>query len=147
MFKRMMLYLLVLIITVTAFSPNATVFAQKLKSNEQKSAYALLGEEVVSNNLEVRLEDENKPVVQNRDGVEGWFLDSAKDNANRYIAVNVDKKFAYDVSDGSNFAVTVTYFDESEGVLTMQYPTHYLRNISTNKFSKHIFSVLDWCDE
>lgn len=78
MFKRMMLYLLVLIITVTAFSPNATVFAQKLKSNEQKSAYALLGEEVVSNNLEVRLEDENKPVVQNRDGVEGWFLDSAR---------------------------------------------------------------------
>ena len=115
----MMLYLLVLIITVTAFSPNATVFAQKLKSNEQKSAYALSGEEVVSNNLEVRLEDENKPVVQNRDGVEGWFLDSAKGNANRYIAVNVDKKFAYDVSDGSNFAVTVTYFDESEGVLTM----------------------------
>lgn len=134
MFKRVMLYLLVLIITVTAFSPNATVFAQKLKSNEQKSAYALLGEEVVSNNLEVRLEDENKPVVQNRDGVEGWFLDSAKGNANRYIAVNVDKKFAYDVSDGSNFAVTVTYFDESEGALTMQYPTHYLRNISTNKY-------------
>ena len=46
-------------------------------------------------------------------------MDSAKGNANRYIAVNVDKKFAYDVSDGSNFAVTVTYFDESEGVLTM----------------------------
>lgn len=35
MFKRMMLYLLVLIITVTAFSPNFTVFAQKLKSNDQ----------------------------------------------------------------------------------------------------------------
>ena len=56
-------------------------------------------------------------------GREGWVLSPDLGTSARFINVNIDNKTAYDIADGSSYAVEVDYYDEGISSLTLEYPS------------------------
>jgi len=84
--------------------------------DKTKEAYAILGDKVQSYGLDAKSgPDNNYPYkVVEKDGKKGWYMTASR-NKNSAVYVDLDRNFAYNISDYSSYEVTVEYFDEGNG--------------------------------
>lgn len=118
-------------------------------------AYAILGERLEENGLELTVGDVNTPIVSDYEGVSCWALDPTIGNATRFIYVNLEDDIAYQMTDGTNFEVVVEYMDNGHSSLTLEYPYYAVNNnlivpthgtaVAEDKFVKEL-DYLDFTD-
>ena len=128
--KRMLSFVIscvmVFSLAVPIFAP--TIIGAKEEVQEECVSSASLREKSEFVKCRVWQEDENKPIVQNRGGREGWYLDPAVGNVNKYICVDVDDKLMNSISDGENLALVIDYYDKSNGKIALEYPSYTFTN-------------------
>ena len=133
--KRLLCYILLLVVLVSsqfAMIPVAAVANEYLPNDSDVIASAVLGESVQMNGCRVWQADENKPQIQNRGGRDGWFLDPAVGNSNRYICMDVDDSILSNLKDGTNLELVITYYDDSDGTIAVEYPAYQNNNTAVN---------------
>lgn len=84
------------------------------------SAY-LFSEKADCRNLKVTRAKAGGTIVDSRGGLTGWSLDTSKGEAGQKIFVDLDSNFANGVTDGTEFEITVEYYDEYNAWFTIQY--------------------------
>lgn len=96
--------------------------AAEYDADKSVLAYAVLGETVESNGLNVWMGDKNEPSVLVESGKNGWNMDPSLAKESRYIYVDIDDDLVKFNPDGHNIEVTVEYFDKGVGSLVLEYP-------------------------
>lgn len=138
MIKRIINMLIVLSIMVTyvsAVPANAseTYYAPTSALNggwkndyvkKQLIAEAKLGSKPEMNGMTAQIGDDSAAVTVSRMmGREGWVLSPDLGESARFINADIDNKTAYNIADGSSYAVEVDYYDEGISSLTLEYPS------------------------
>lgn len=90
---------------------------------EENQAYALLTKEPNLTNFSAVKpgEDENEIKTASRDGVDYWYVDISNGDKSYQINFDLDDKYAYAVSDGSEFEIEVEYYNDAQGYLQLVY--------------------------
>ena len=60
-------------------------------------------------------------VVGTRGGINGWVLDPAQGAEAQSIYIDLDDSFAKEVTDGTEFEITIEYYDSYNSWFTVQY--------------------------
>lgn len=83
-------------------------------------AYANLGTTPEFSNMTAQIGDDAESLEVSRImGKEGWVLTPNKGTKARYINIDINDDFIYDVEDGQSYMVEVEYFDEGISSLSM----------------------------
>lgn len=98
--------------------------------SEDVLGYAVFGEDPQFYHMDAYVGEKRKITVMSQDGKEGWTLDPSSGTDARYIYVNLDDKVLYGNDDGSNFYVTVEYYDEGISSLGMEYAVYEQPNLN-----------------
>ncbi|MEE1047810.1 MAG: sugar-binding protein [Clostridia bacterium] len=103
----------------------AMIFSGIYVYAEEKSdniASVKFGKNVAMNNISgVAMGQTNSPNLMERDGVEAWGLLPQRYLGSAYLYVDVDDRFAHNVSDGSVFEIQVTYYSQGNGYFQLFY--------------------------
>ncbi len=118
--------------------------------NDVAVAY-LTSENAECKNLEATRSKAGGGIVDSRGGLTGWSLDTSKGEAGQKIFVDLDNSFSKDVTDGTEFEITVEYYDDYNSWFTVQYDSEtgvkydnhmkYVRN--TGVWTKTSFTLTD----
>lgn len=133
--KRVFCWFLLLTIFASAQSVNifpAMADNNGVYDNTNTIASVSLGEKIDAHGCKVWQADENKPQIQNKGGRDGWLLDPAIGNSNRYICVDVDDDIICNPTDGTNLELIITYYDDSDGTIAVEYPAYKTNNTAVN---------------
>lgn len=116
MFKKITAF----IIAFSVICANVVSFASAMQKAQE--AYVIFGDEVQSYGIVAKSGPDNHYpyTVVEKDGRKGWYL-NAQRNKNSAIYIDIDRSFAYNISDYSSYEVTVEYFDDGNGQFRIIY--------------------------
>ncbi len=105
-----------LIMTFCGNSASAAPQVNEALPPDDVIGYAVFGENPQFYNMNAHIGEKRKVTVMSQSGKEAWALDPSSGTDSRYIYVDVDDDVLFGCDDGSNFYVTVEYYDE--GILS-----------------------------
>ena len=139
-FKKIVYTLLAVTMLFTAI-PDVQIKVSAVSNTAQ----AVFGKELKAENLSFKIGDTNKVIVGEKNGVDAWVLNPALGNVTRYLYVDVNDSIAKNVTDGTNFAVEIEYYDQEDSSLAIEYGQYAVNNVlkkpsygTTNEESKYI---------
>lgn len=126
---------------LTAISSFVGCTAFVYSAEETAEATAILSEKAVCSGLGAKSGPDNlypHTVVKN-----GWYIEPAR-NKNSAVYIDLDKNFAYNISDFSSYEVSVDYYDEGEGQFRILYDgtTEPWKEASDNSKNKVVKSEI-----
>ncbi len=106
------------LVAVSSLFGNCAVWAEETASE----ATAVLGENAVCSGMTAKSGSDNlyPHTTVEKDGRSGWYIEPAR-NDQPAVYVNLDKNFAYNLSDFSSYEVSVDYYDEGSGQFRILY--------------------------
>lgn len=121
-------------------------------SESVRPASASYGEDTFSYRLKTWHATSDVPIVKEQRGREGWLLEPSKGTLNRYIYVDVDRNYLYDLKEEA-VEITVDYFDEGKGTFLIEYDardrvdqhTEIVDLTNTRQWKSYTFFIQDAC--
>jgi len=111
-----------LISLILAFAMLFSMIYVSAEENADNIAHVKFGKEVIKTNIsDVAMGWTNIPNIAERDGVEAWGMYPSKGINSAAIYVDLEDKFAHNVSDGSVYEIQVTYYSQGNGYFQLFY--------------------------
>lgn len=141
-----------LAVLLTIFMVLPVPLAAGAESEGLRPATADYGANTTSYRLKTHHATSDTPIVKTQRGRDGWLLDPSKGATNRYIYVDVDDNFLYDLTEEA-VEITVDYFDEGTGTFLIEYDardrvdrhTEIVDLTDTRRWKSYTFFIQDAC--
>lgn len=119
MIKRSIITFIILALSVQTFLLNINVFA--IESSYDYASADLSSLNAKCSNLTVSRMQTGGALLVSRNGTSGWCLDGLQGEDAQKIYVDLNDKYFCKNNDGTEFMVTVEYFDEYNGFFSLSY--------------------------
>ncbi len=100
---------------------NVIIIGAAIKAEANIATADFSTEQAVVSNLKANRAEGNGTLVAKRGESQGWTLDPAQGAGAQKLYVDLDKDFAKDITDGTEFEITVEYFDEYRTWFSIEY--------------------------